>query len=128
MHRPSLLAVSLLIACSNGAPAADLAAAMPQDMSRPDLAGCSMNNPPSATITVRDDYYSPQSVTIPVCGKVRWVFQAGGTHGVYPWDMGFPESAIQSTGTYEYVFPNAGTFDYGCAIHGRAMPGQVIVK
>ena len=108
----------------SGAP--DLA--LPQDLAVADMAGCPMNKPPAATITVRDDYYSPQEVTIPVCGKVRWQFMAGGTHGVFPWDMGFPESPVQATGTYEFVFPKAGVFDYGCAIHGRNMPGKITVQ
>ena len=83
---------------------------------------------PSAIITVQDDYYSPQEVTIPVGGKVRWVFRAASQHGVFPWDMGFPASETLSQGTFEHTFNQAGTFDYGCAIHGRAMPGRVIVK
>ena len=93
---------------------------------------------PSAIITVQDDYYSPQEVTIPVGGKVRWVFRAASQHGVFPWDMGFPasdtlsqgtfENTFHQAGTFENTFNQAGTFDYGCAIHGRAMPGRVIVK
>ena len=31
-------------------------------------------------------------------------------------------------GTFENTFNQAGTFDYGCAIHGRAMPGRIIVS
>ncbi|HNO67959.1 MAG TPA: hypothetical protein PKI49_05570 [Pseudomonadota bacterium] len=87
-----------------------------------------MDLAPSATITVQDDYYSPQEVTIPVGGKVRWVFRALSQHGVFPWDMGFPGSDTMSMGTFENTFNQAGTFDYGCAIHGRAMPGRIIVK
>ena len=102
--------------------------APPRDLAQPDMTGCPSNKPPAATITVKDDFYDPKEVTIPVCGKVRWNFQAGGTHGVFPWDMGFPESPVQATGTYEYVFPQAGVFDYGCAIHGRNMPGKVTVQ
>ncbi len=93
-----------------------------------DLRSPIMDLAPTATITVQDDYYSPQEVTIPVGGKVRWVFRALSQHGVFPWDMGFPASNTMSMGTYEHTFNQAGTFDYGCAIHGRAMPGRVIVK
>ena len=89
---------------------------------------CPTNGTPSATVVVVDDQYMPKVVTVPVCGKVRWNFQASAVHGVFPWDMGFPSSPIMSQGTYEYVFPIAGTFDYGCAIHGRMMPGQVVVR
>lgn len=93
-----------------------------------DMAGqCPTNKPPAATVSVFNDYYMPQIVNVPVCGKVRWEFQ-GSTHGVYPQDMRFPASPVMSQGTYEYVFPTAGTFDYICAIHGVMMPGRVIVK
>ena len=123
-----LLSTCAFVAGCPSAETTDADMALPRDMAQPDMAGCPTGKPPAATITVRDDYYSPQEVTIPVCGKVRWQFQAGGTHGVFPWDMGFPESPVQATGTYEYVFPKAGVFDYGCAIHGRNMPGKVTVQ
>ncbi len=98
------------------------------DMTVRDLRPILYDMTPSAIITVQDDYYSPQEVTIPVGGKVRWVFRAASQHGVFPWDMGFPASETLSQGTFENTFNQAGTFDYGCAIHGRAMPGRVIVK
>ena len=98
------------------------------DMTVRDLRPVITDLTPSAVITVRDDYYSPKEVTIPVGGKVRWVFRAASQHGVFPWDMGFPASDTMAQGTYEHTFNQAGTFDYGCAIHGRAMPGTVIVK
>ena len=100
----------------------------PADMTVQDLRPIIRDLTPSAVITVQDDYYSPQEVTIPVGGKVRWVFRAASQHGVFPWDMGFPYSPTQSQGTFENTFNQAGTFDYGCAIPGRAMPGRVIVK
>lgn len=98
------------------------------DMTVRDLRPILYDMTPSAIITVQDDYYSPQEVTIPVGGKVRWVFRAASQHGVFPWDMGFPGSNTMSQGTFENTFNQVGTFDYGCAIHGRAMPGRVIVK
>ena len=94
-----------------------------------DMAGaCSNSGTPAATVTVVDDQYQPQVVTVPVCGKVRWNFQAAAQHGVYPVDMGFPASTIMSQGVYEYVFPTAGTYNYVCAIHGQMMPGRVTVR
>jgi plastocyanin len=121
------LACGLLSGCpSDGESGVDMA--LPRDLAPPDMAGCPSNKPPAATITVKDDYYEPKEVTIPVCGKVRWNFQAGGTHGVFPWDMGFPESPVQASGTFEHVFPKAGVFEYGCAIHGRNMPGKITVQ
>lgn len=90
--------------------------------------GCPNSGAPAATVTVVDDQYQPQSVTVPVCGKVRWNFQASSKHGVYPFDMNFPASPVMSQGVYEYAFPAAGTYNYGCAIHGHMMPGSVLVK
>jgi plastocyanin len=120
------LAVSAVggwLSCSDPQPADNAA-----DMAVVDLRPVIHDLAPTAVITVQDDYYSPQEVTIPVGGKVRWVFQAASQHGVFPWDMGFPGSNTMSTGTFENTFNQVGTFDYGCAIHGRAMPGRVIVK
>lgn len=114
------------LACPGVETGSDMA--LPLDQAVADMAGCPTNKPPAVTIMVRDDYYEPKEATIPVCGKVRWQFQASGSHGVFPWDMGFPEGPVLSTGTYEYVFPKAGIFDYGCAIHGRNMPGKITVQ
>lgn len=125
--RTGFVLAALATGCSSSSPASDLGVA-PDLAQAPDLAGCPSGKPPAATITVKDDFYSPQEVTIPVCGKVRWVFTASGQHGVFPWDMGFPDSPVMAMGTYEYVFPKAGVFDYGCAIHGRNMPGKVTVQ
>ena len=111
------------LSCTDPQPAGSEA-----DMTMRDLRPILYDMTPSAIITVQDDYYSPQEVTIPVGGKVRWVFRAASQHGVFPWDMGFPASETLSQGTFENTFNQAGTFDYGCAIHGRAMPGRVIVK
>jgi len=83
---------------------------------------------PSAIVVITDDKYTPQEVTISAGQKVRWSFQAAGVHGVNPWDMTFPASPVMRQGIFEYIFPVAGTFDYGCAIHGINMPGRVIVK
>ncbi len=128
MRLRTLLGSSVLFAaaCSSSSGPTDMIVIY-ADMKTP--AGvCPTNRAPAATITVVDDQYMPKVVTVPVCGKVRWNFQAGSVHGVFPWDMGFPSSPVMSQGTYEYIFPIAGTFDYGCAIHGRMMPGQVVVK
>jgi plastocyanin len=122
--RRILIGVFLLGACQNTSATGDLAVGLPDG----GAGGCPLNLKPAATVTVTDDKYTPSSVTIPVCGRVRWNFMAGSQHGVYPWDMGFPASPVESMGTYEYVFPTKGTFDYGCAVHGRNMPGQVIVN
>ena len=121
----------LLLLCALGAMACngsgDGINALQTDMKA--VAGqCPSNGAPAANVTVVDDQYQPQAVTVPVCGKVRWTFQASGKHGVYPWDMNFPASPVMSQGVFEYVFPAAGTYNYGCAIHGRMMPGSVTVR
>jgi plastocyanin len=36
-------------------------------------------------------------------------------------------SYAQSTGSYSYTFPTAGTFPYFCEVHGAMMTGTVVV-
>jgi plastocyanin len=72
--------------------------------------------------------------TIPVGGTVHWVW-AGGPHsstsgtclaGCTPdgnWDSG-----IMSGGTFDHIFPVAGTFPYFCTVHGVLMTGTVVVQ
>jgi len=121
-----LLAVCVFftVACNGSG---DNMVALQADM-RGQAGQCPTGGAPAATVTVVDDQYQPSAVTVPVCGKVRWNFQAAGKHGVYPWDMNFPASPILGQGVFEYVFPTAGTYSYGCAIHGRMMPGSVTVR
>lgn len=73
---------------------------------------------------------NPAVTTIAIGGKVHWTWVGGTPHSVR--STGAP--AFTSSGTsaapfsYEFVFPNAGTYQYDCAVHGAGMTGRVVVR
>ena len=86
--------------------------------------------------------FSPATLTVPVGTAVTFSWQ-GGTHTVtsyaYNGSPTFPGlPAGQSSGTYIYTFPAAGTYYYYCTYHGTlvaggtslamGMAGQVVVQ
>ena len=71
--------------------------------------------------------FDPKTVTISRGGTVTWTFAA--LHDV-TWDsQGAPANiAAKSSGASALSFPNAGTFNYHCTIHGTGMNGTVVVQ
>jgi len=94
--------------------------------------GSSTTSPSGQTIVqVKDNFFSPSSVTISVGQTVEWQW-AGTTnsHNV-TWVVtsGAGNSATQSSGTYSRTFDTTGTYDYYCSIHGQSvMSGTVVVQ
>jgi plastocyanin len=91
-----------------------------------------------ATVTVRNNDYSPDRVTVARGTTVTWRWDSctgdpyGGqtctSHSV-TFDDGGPSAASQSDGTFARTFANTGTFTYYCTAHGRAaMSGSVVVQ
>ena len=71
--------------------------------------------------------FDPKTVTISRGGTVTWSFAT--LHDVTFDTQGSPANIGQkSSGTAAATFPNAGTFNYHCAIHGQGMNGTVVVQ
>ena len=81
-----------------------------------------------ATVTMGENYFAPRDVTIPVGGKVLWVY-SGVRHNV---DFGAQANAPSGCGTFSVgqclrTFPTAGFFGYDCTLHA-GMVGSVTVQ
>jgi len=92
--------------------------------------GCGSDGPtgnvPADEVSVRNNNFAPASRTVTAGTTVTFRWVAGAvTHNV-TFDDG-PASANQSSGTYQRLFANAGTFPYHCTIHGAGMSGIVSV-
>jgi len=79
-------------------------------------------------VTISGSAFSPDSVTVPVNGIVKWTNTDGITHTVSsprtaPYNN-FDQSAPASVGTVCLKFTAAGTFQYFCSIH-TTMTGTV---
>jgi len=84
--------------------------------------------PPMKTVSVSigDNFFSPQSVTVNVGDTVTWTNNGNAVHnsvnsGTFPWNSG----TLSSGQSYSVTFMQAGTFSYSCTIHG--FNGTVIV-
>jgi len=93
-------------------------------------------------VTLLQQSFSPNSITVPVGTTVTWTWQAcdasggGGygsgnacvTHNITFDDGSNISSSPQSSGSFTRNFATAGTFKYHCAIHGASMSGMVTVQ
>ena len=77
-------------------------------------------------ISVGDDFFSPNDVTVAVSTTVTWTWGGALSHNV-TFDDG-TASTTQQSGTYSRTFGTAGTYKYHCTVHGTAMSGVVKVQ
>jgi plastocyanin len=81
---------------------------------------------PSRTVTVGDNFFSPDTLTVFVSDTVTWTWVGTNPHSVTFSDG--TGSALQVAGTFRRFFGSAGTFTYGStAIADSLMIGQVTV-
>jgi plastocyanin len=71
------------------------------------------------TVSVKNNSFSPGSVSIKKGGKVTWKWTQGGVpHNVTPAKGGKGSATSSKKGfTYSKTFSKAGTFKYVCSIH-----------
>ena len=87
----------------------------------------------TAEVDVRNNFFQPASVTVPVGSRVRWTWRGTGVvvHNVTSTGQpSFPSSGVSISGdgsTYQHVFAAAGTYRYECTLHA-GMTGMVIVQ
>jgi plastocyanin len=130
--RPALLAAAAaVVACGGGyATGSSLPKAYPPDPGTPPA--------PVATVTVNDDYYSPNSVVLSAGGTVTFSWMGGNGHSVTP--AGTPTFSPTSLVSYPpkqmaVTFATMGNYDFYCTVHGTntyggagAMTGTIFVR
>jgi len=75
------------------------------------------------TITVSDNEFGPDELTVTAGTEVTWEWQGESEHDVV--GPGF-QSALQASGTFTHTFEEAGTYTFVCSPH-RGMTGTVHV-
>lgn len=92
------------------------------------------DGPFTGTIQVRDNSFSPKTVTIAVGDSVTWQWVGSNshtvTHGTSPSNLGglFDEGP-KSSGTFGYRFTSAGSVPYFCIPHfDMGMTGTITVE
>lgn len=78
-------------------------------------------------IVVNDGSFTPPSTTVTPGTTVTWTWQGSAAHNVTFSNSAIGSSSTQTTGTFSRSFPNAGTFNYSCTLHG-GMDGTIVVQ
>lgn len=83
-------------------------------------------NGASRSVAVRNDFFSPRTVTIDRGDRVTWNWRSSGvTHNVT--GGSFADSGNRSRGSFSVRFNRAGRFGYVCTLHS-GMSGTVVVR
>jgi plastocyanin len=81
----------------------------------------------TASVDVRDNSFSPDSVRVVAGGTVTWTWGGYDSHNVTFATPGVGNSETQIMGTHDVTFAEAGTFEYQCTRHS-GMNGKVLVQ
>jgi plastocyanin len=78
----------------------------------------------------RNSTQNPAVDSVAIGGKVHWTWVGATPHSVR--STGAPSFTSSATSAapfaYDFVFPNAGTYQYNCAVHGTGMTGRIVVR
>ena len=85
--------------------------------------------PADAYVTVGNNFFMPQLVTIRAGQTVLWLWGGGANHDVVVNGAGAPPGcSLANVGFCTRQFPTAGTFNYYCTPHGsEGMVGTIQV-
>jgi plastocyanin len=81
----------------------------------------------TATVEVRDNFFTPETVLLLVGGQVTWSWVGQGHTVTSVLSPSFaPNSAVQSAPFTHgpITFPTAGSYRYICSVHGSVSNGQ----
>jgi plastocyanin len=78
----------------------------------------------ASTVSVKDNVFSPKTITVGRGGKVTWKWAGRAAHNV---TFRSTHSKTQTKGSFSVRFKNKGAFAYRCTIH-PGMVGTVRVK
>ena len=84
----------------------------------------------SHTVSLDDEEFSPQTITVAPGDSVTWEWADDDEHNVWS-DAGQAEtfqSENQEGGSFTHTFTRVGSFDYVCTEHEDDMTGRVVVR
>ena len=91
------------------------------------LVGATPAPPSGYTVVMKNDAYSPTSLTVPVGATVTFVNQDDDAHTVTSTNGWFDSKGLDSSGVWRHTFSKAGTYKYFCELH-PFMKGTIVVK
>jgi plastocyanin len=79
------------------------------------------------TVTIKDDAFSPQTLTIGVGQTVTFINDDDDAHTVTARDGTFDSKGLDTNGVWRHTFSKAGVYPYFCQLH-PFMQGTIVVK
>lgn len=83
--------------------------------------------PGTVEVTIQDNLFDPNDVTVPVNGTVRWRNSGAAVHNSTGANGAWASANLSPGATFERTFTQAGTFNYSCTLH-PGMNGVVRVQ
>jgi plastocyanin len=80
------------------------------------------------TITVKDNVFSPTTVTVKKGTTVKWVWKGKAPHNVISTGAGKFQSKTQVKGSFSKKLTKAGTYKIVCSIHQPGMKMTLKVR
>jgi plastocyanin len=81
----------------------------------------------AAIVYLKNDAYSPTTLTVPVGTTVTFVNNDDDAHTVTATNNIFDSKGLDTHGTWKYRFTKVGTYHYFCELH-PFMKGTIVVK
>jgi plastocyanin len=98
----------------------------------PTLAGSVPVSSKTRSVSVRDDFFSPRSLTVSRGDRVVWRWRGDNPHNVsfrkVPRGASRRGSGTKTSGTFARTLRKRGTYRYVCTIHLPDMRGSVQVR
>lgn len=79
------------------------------------------------TVTIKDNTFAPETLTVKVGSTVTWVNSDTVTHSAVADDTTFDTKVLAPGESGTYTFTKAGTYTYHCGIHPN-MTGTIVVE
>lgn len=90
--------------------------------------GSEIGKPPEGTVfvAIKDNFFEPQTTTVPVGRSVRWTNEGAAAHTVVQVDLLWQSNVLHPNSWFEVRFEETGTFEYRCGVHDDT--GTVVVQ
>ena len=85
------------------------------------------SKPKPRQVSVKDDYFGPEKITINKGTKVVWTWKGKHRHNVSEANGKFG-STTKKKGTYSHTFKTKGTYQLFCTRHAPDMQMKITVK
>jgi plastocyanin len=83
------------------------------------------------TVQIKDNFYDPQTITVPVGTTVVWMHVGRAPHTITTDDAKTDSGRLDNGQQFQLTFNKAGTFGYYCDFHGgpgEGMFGRIVVQ